>query len=568
VIVELEISRTGRRALIVAAVIALLWALAIQITGGIAIETAWKLISSRNPVRPAIGGAAMLAFYLAVWRRHWREDLGPFGRADTWPPLIAAVATAIALVVGLGWGTRIAAGPDSSGYVSHAAMLARAELTVEAPPWARNAPWDDAAYSASPVGWHPTHQTHILAPTYSIGLPMMMAAVQRVAGFDAVFYVVPLLGGVLVLASYLLGSVLAGAWVGAIAALLVVSSPTFLIMQLQVMSDVPVAAFLTLAIAGALHGSHPWLAGAAAGAAVLTRPNLVPLVMVPFVLFAAGDRPLRRTIAFVCPLGTACAIVAALNWHYHASPLISGYGPLRAFYSLAHIAPNLARYGSWFMMLHTALPLIGVSAPFLARSARWRVALVTLVMPLVLLALYLPFIVFHPTDWGSTRFLLPGYPGFFAGLGVTAAAVIARTSGRVLARGAAVAIVGAVVVQGWIVAVTSGVFMQRVGDARFARTVDYVRLLPERSILISNAHSGTLRLYTGRGVLRFEAVRPEELDTATTHLRRLGYALFLVGDEFEVEQFRTRFAGTRTLAALPREPRVNLNGAVVYNLDP
>ena len=554
--------------MLVAAVMALLWALALQITGGIAIETAWKLISSRNPVRPLFAGLAVIAFYVAAWRRHWREDLGPFARAATWPPAIGSAAVATALIVGLGWGTRIAAGPDPSGYVSQAAMFARGEVTIEVPQWAQNAPWDDAGFSASPVGWHPTYQTHILAPTYSPGLPLMMAAVQKLAGFDAVFYVVPLLGGALVLSTYLLGSYLAGPWVGAIAAVLVVSSPTFLLLQQQVMSDVPVAAFLTLAIAGALHGAHPGLTGAAAGFAVLTRPNLVPLVMVPLAIIAAGERPVRRLTAFVMPLGVACAIVAALNWRYHGSPLISGYGPLTNFYSLANIRPNLLQYGHWFVMLHTPLPLIGVTAIVLAQGHRGRIALVTLAVPLALLALYMPFLVFHRIDWGYTRFLLPGYPALFAGFGMAVTAVIARTSRAALAAVAAAVIVSVVVAHGWIVCMRSGVFRQRAGDARFARIVDYVRRLPEQSILISNAHSGTLRFYTGRGVLRFEAIRPEELDTAATHLRRQGYALFLVGDEFEIHEFRTRFAHTRTLAALPREPRVNLDGAVVYNLEP
>jgi len=446
-------------------------------------------------------------------------------------------------------------------------MFARGEITMEVPQWAQNAPWDDAGYSASPVGWHPTYQTHILAPTYSPGLPLMMAAIQKTAGHDAVFYVVPAMGGVLVWSTYLLGSLLAGPWVGAIAAALVVSSPTFILMQQQVMSDVPVAAFLTLAIAGALSGRYPWLTGAAAGAAVLTRPNLVPLVAVPSLLIAADARWRRGLLAFAAPVGVACAIVAAFNWRYQGSALISGYGPLTSMYSSANVAPNLAQYGRWFLTLHTPLVLLGALALPLWKKDRWRIALITLAMPLVVLALYLPFIVFHSVDWGYTRFLLPGYPGFFAGLGIVAAAVVAGAPRPALAAAAAGLIVGVVVVHGWALCVSTDVFMQRAGDARFAQAVDYVKKLPERTILVSNAHSGTLRFYTGRGVLRFEAIRPEELDKATVHLRRQGYALFLIGDEFEIEEFRTIFAGTRTASALPKEPRAAFNGVVVYPLD-
>jgi hypothetical protein len=554
--------------LLVAAIIAMLWALALEVTGGIAIETSWKLISSRNPVRPFVAGIAVLSWYLAVWRRHGRHDLGRFARTETWPRVIASAATATALIVGFGWGARMAAGPDPSGYVSQAAMLARGEITVEAPPWAQNAAWDDAAYSASPVGWHPTYQTHILAPTYSPGLPLIMAAVEKVAGPDAVFAVVPVLGGVLVWSTYLLGTLLAGPWVGAIAAVLIVSSPTFLLMQQQVMSDVPVAAFLTLAIVGALQGEHPWLTGAAAGAAVLTRPNLVPLVAAPLLLIAARTRSRRGLPAFMTPIGIACAIVAAFNWRYHGSPLTSGYGPLAILYDRANVAPNLRQYGQWFVTLHTPIPLLGAFAVLVSKDDRWRIALITLAMPLAALALYVAFIVFHPVDWGYTRFLLPGYPGLFAGAGVLMAAAVARAPRPAIARVAAALVVAIVAAYGWIVCVRAEVFLQRTSDARFARAVDYVKRLPERSIVISNAHSGTIHFYTGRGVLRFEAIRPEEIDKATVHLRRQGYALFLLGDEFEIEQFRTTFAGTRTLATLPKKPRAAFDGVVVYDVNP
>ena len=560
------------------ALLALLWSLALTITGGIAIETGWRLISSRNAVRPLVAGLVLVAWYVAVWRRHWREDLGRYSTPAPWPRFLASLAILVALIVGFGWGTRIAAGPDQSGYVSQAAMFARGEITVPAPAWSRNAPWDDAAFSASPVGWAPTHQTHILAPIYSPGLPLIMAAFERAAGPGAVFYVVPILGAVLVWSTYLLGSRLDGPWVGAIAAVLVASSPTFLLMQQQAMSDVPVSAFLTLSIALALGGSSI-LAGLSAAIVVLIRPNLVPLVVFPLalLLLRLGGRrqvtlrghALWHAFLFAIPVGVAATVIAALNWRYHGSPLLSGYGPLSAYYSIEGIGTNLRQYSRWFVEGHTPIALAGMGAVLAAGSDRARrlaIALVTLGLPLSLLAIYMPYMVFHDYDWGSLRFLLPGYPGLFAGFGILVTSIVIRARHRVRAAWVGVALVGFVSAWGWTYAVRSGVFMQRVGDARYARAVEYARQLPRRSVILSNAHSGTLRFYTGVDVLRFEAIRPWEVDTAVAHLRRLGYALFFLGDEFELEQFRTRFAGTHTLAALGAKPRDAFDGVVVYDV--
>jgi hypothetical protein len=191
---------------------------------------------------------------------------------------------------------------------------------------------------------------------------------------------------------------------------------------------------------------------------------------------------------------------------------------------------------------------------------------VTLAIPAALLAIYLPFLVFHANDWYYTRFLLPGYPGLFTGLGALAVAIASRPRWRIIAIAAVAMVVTAIAVQGWSLSLRTGVFKQRESDARFAWAVDYARRTPERSILISNAHSGTLRFYSGRDVLRFEAIRPAELDTAVANLRRNGYHLFLVGDEFEIVEFRTLFAATNTVRAAYRRPRAAYAGVEIYDV--
>ena len=146
--------------------------------------------------------------------------------------------------------------------------------------------WPNATASLAPLGYRPHTANPAdkdIVPIYSPGLPMLMAVFKSIAGSRAVFWVVPLLGGLALWATYLLGARLAGPAVGAAAAVLMAASPTFLFEVVSPTSDVPCTAWWALALAlVTFEGRWPALAaGIAAGLAILTRPNLVPLAAVP-----------------------------------------------------------------------------------------------------------------------------------------------------------------------------------------------------------------------------------------------------------------------------------------------
>jgi dolichyl-phosphate-mannose-protein mannosyltransferase len=563
--------------------VAIAWAAAVAISGGIVIETSWRRVSSRDALRPLAVGAALVIVYVLAWRRHWRTDLGRLAAPGVPQRLMATLAIAIALAVGMGWGTRIAGGPDASGYVSEATLFAEGALTIAAPSWTTDAPWQDARLTASPVGFRPSDRPGVLAPTYPPGLPLLLTLFLVIGGRDAVFYVVPLLGAALVWCTYRLGSRLGGGWAGAIAALFLVSSPTFLSLQQQVMSDVPVTLFWTAALTIALSRAHPFWAGMAAGIAVLIRPNLAPLAVVPALLATFGSPKglphtggpglftcLWHLIAFSLPVAAAVAAFAALNAHLYGSPLTSGYGTFSGLYSLDYVRTNLRQYTGWFVGQHTALVLLGLFAftvPGLERSRRWTIALVTVVFPAIVFALYVPYLVFQPWEWWYTRFLLPGYPALLCGLGTLIVSFVTRSKRFELAVAFMALVTAFIVVHGWRFALVNNVFTQRSGDQRFARAVRYVQRLPPRTVIVSLAHSGTIRLYAKRDVLRFEAVDPGQLDLALDYLQQRGYELYLVGDDFEIQMFRTRFAPTRAVARMDPRRAVNLSGVSVYRLN-
>src|SRR6266550_1506096 len=274
----------GWCALLVAAGLALLWAAIVFLTGGFVVRTSGGLVSARDAVRPLIAAVVLGALY--AWRRHhdFRRDLAVIAHWH-WAPTIARVCVLIALLYAIEWGTFFGAGPDQSGYVSQADGWARAQLTWEPPAWAQHGHWMNAVLSSAPVGYKPNTQGFI-APVYSPGLPLIMAVFELIGGRDAVFYVVPLLGALAIWMTYLLGVAAYGEWAGAIAAVLLLCSPTFIDWLSQPMSDIPVTACWTTALVLAW---RPRMrdaigAGIATAVAILIRPNVAPLALVPMLL--------------------------------------------------------------------------------------------------------------------------------------------------------------------------------------------------------------------------------------------------------------------------------------------
>ncbi len=263
----------------------------------------------------------------------------------------ASGLAAAVFVLAVVFGARVVGGSDEYGYVSQADLWLRGNLVVDQP-FVRGSPWPEEPWWFSPLGYRPhPSDAGAIVPVYSPGLPMMLALAKFIGGQDGMFFVVPLFGGLLVLATYALGRRLGSGIAPLVAAWLVATSPVVLAHSMATMSDVPVAAAWMGAFCLLLGTSTASAAGAGAlsGIAVLIRPNLAPLALVLGSLYllrmrASGVRSLVHLAVFGMAAAPAAIIIAILNDRLYGSPLASGYGPLAELFMAERMLPNLRNY--------------------------------------------------------------------------------------------------------------------------------------------------------------------------------------------------------------------------------
>lgn len=104
-------------------------------------------------------------------------------------------------------------------------------------------------------GYHLVRETGVTAPNFAFGFPLLLAAVYRVFGEAAAYFVTPVMGLLALLATFGVANELARDlsrgkryWIGALAVLLVATTPKQIQLALVPMSDVPAQLFCLLAL--------------------------------------------------------------------------------------------------------------------------------------------------------------------------------------------------------------------------------------------------------------------------------------------------------------------------------
>lgn len=559
------------RALLLLGALAALWAGAVAAAGGFDVRIGGLSLRSHNPIPAAV--VAVLCLALA-----FRRGLVPARDALWWwwtaierrAGLFAALVAAAAVATGIAWGTDVAGGPDSYCYINQAEILARGSVR-ELQPIVARAPWPDRAAAFVPIGHVPAPAPEgAIVPMCAAGYPLMMAGARLAGGRTAMFWVVPLLGGLAVWATFALGRVVAGPVVGLLAAVLLAGSPAFLYQIVQPMTDVPAVALWTLALlavtSAAERGVMPALpAGIATGAAILVRPNLVPLAAVIGLMSIADGPPrrdwLRRGALFAAGVLPFAIAVALLQDAMYGGPLKSGYGNLESLFAARHVLPNLARYPVWLLQTQTPFVLLALAGPFfVAAGARRRAAWWLLVFAAATFVCYLPYEIFN--DWWYLRFVLPAYPPLLILASAAFVGLLRRLPVSVRIPAAAV-ITSALVVFQLHAAVEGNAFRLRELEKRFRDGGEYVaRHLPANAAIVTVWQSGSVRFYSGRLTMLWNSIEPEWFDRSLEFLRAEGYRPYLLFEGAEEQEFRRRFAGRSALGGLEWPPMADINRQV------
>lgn len=564
-------SRPASRAALLIAVSGFAWAGWLVVFGGFDTEVLGVRLRSNAPLRPFLGACiALLVFHLTggrvprlrlPWLTGTRiaRVLGPVLH---WRPTERVQVASLSLAVaafGVTYATTVAGGSDSYGYISQADLWLEGNLLIDQP-WVEQAEFASRRPAFAPLGYRARNEDFVIVPTYPPGLPLLFAGAKAVAGQEGLFWVVPLLGGVLVLATSGVARRVAPPGAALIAAWLIATCPVMIFMIVSPMSDVAVAALWMSACYLLLRpGLLPSAAaGLVAAVAVLVRPNLafVAALLAIWPLWRAFRPPARRGralldgVAFGLCVSLGAIAVALFNQHLYGSAVESGYGDLSEAFARAHLWPNLVKYTSWLVESQTMAAAAGLVALFLPSRRLWpdadhrRFLLVSASIVASVWFVYCLYIEFDA--WWFLRFMLPALPFIAIGSGAVATALW-RTGGGATRIAVALAVIFVVLLQIRF-AVDSGAHEFWRGERRYVSIGRMVgATTPGDSVIVSMQHSGSIRYYGGRMTLRFDNLHADALDDAVAWMTGRGLAVYLLAEEWEVTMFRERFAGQTTL---------------------
>ena len=538
-------------------------------TGGFESEILGMRVRSRGWERPLVIAAACFLLGMALAQRGARD-----GGASAWARVdspstarwLTVLAVAWALVAGFRYGTFVAGGADSFGYVSQAQLLARGALT-DAVPMRPDFIWRDASLSLIPLGYRPSAQAGRMAPVYPPGLPLLMAAL-RPFGDRAQYAVVPLLGACLLACVAGLGRRLGDPLAGGIAALALSASATFLLMHFSPMSDVPVTAMWlgALLCATSTFRGAPGLAGALAGIAVLTRPNLAPLALIVAVaaISPGGKARLRAAAAFAAPLVVAVAALLWIQWRRYGDPLLSGYGTADDLFALAHVVPNLTSYIARVTTIYTPIIWLFLVSPALEqRGASPRMVWIAVAVIGAVWVSYLPYTPFDA--WFFTRFLLPAIPIMLV-LAMAVAMAGVRSLPLWLRPAVAITLVAILAAALARESRRRGVFEAAAMEQKYRDAGRYLRdHSPADAYVLARQHSGSVRLYGDRPTIRWDVIGADQLDLVVRTVQAHGSAIYMVADQDELPEFERHFEGQATPRRL--RPVAQFGPARVYTVE-
>jgi hypothetical protein len=554
--------QAGERALVGAAGLVLGAAVASSLVGGSVSVGPWTM-PLRAFWRPVAIGLLLLAARVAWGVASPGDERGDARRMAVVDALVGAgfvCGVAAAWFLWCHYQVRVCGGSDSYGYVSAAAALADGAI-IRPAPLASALPFAGGILAVTPLGWVPAASGTAIVPGYPLGFPIVAAILVRAAGLGAAFYVPLAAGtGILVL-TYRLARSHADAWVAGAATLVVAFNPVLTNMAVQPMSDAPAAFWYMLAVVS-LAGARrrPVMAGLAFGMAVWTRP-LVAVMFPALLLATARDR--RVTLRLLLGGAPVACALALTQWYLYGSPLRTGYGGTAGLFTTSNITRHLGAYAWWLVAAHSPLFVAALAAGVWRGPRRLAWASVTgLAMAVVPYLFNVQFF----DDFDLIRYLLPALVPCLVvatlGVGAMAARVVPAR-----ARGAAMLALAACAASASF-AFTSGTFTFRVRqqESRYVEVADWVRThTPAGAVVLSDLHSGPLRLYAERETLRWVMIPEGRFGATIDVLAARGMPCYAAADgDVEARGLEQRVA--RDGDGIVAEPVARVRTVMLYRV--
>lgn len=519
---------------------------AISSVAGIDVDLGAVTVRSHSALRVLIVFAILLAIRIRTGIEEWPSWL-----------FRITMLTAIALSVG-SWFRfllTIIGGADSYGYVS-ASDLIRSGRLIDPQPIAALLSAPNAMAIASPLGWAPAPDAAGIVPAYPIGLPALMATLSVVGGTGAAFFVAPAAGLITLLLVYRVAREWYDAETGLFAVALVAWNPLLIAYAKQPMSDVPAAMWILLALFLALRSTNAGAfgAGLAAGAAVITKPALLPAVIV--VVLAAirlkadttrhdpvvsgfSRIDVRRLALTGASLGVVLLVQLALQTYLFGSPFATGYGNTAALFSFEHFTTNLRIFATHGWTVTGPLWILGLILGLIAARPEPRSK-----PALIFAAAAVPYLFYLPFDhWETLRYLLPG----IVPLTVVAADGLIHLARwprhRIATTTIACAFIAFNIGLSERLLRKSSVWDVATLEERYPLAGQWFNVnTPPNSVALANQHSGSLRWYGNRDTLRWDFLEPDALAPTIRELEDHGRVVYVVLEGAEVEMFESRFA--------------------------
>lgn len=334
-------------------------------------------------------------------------------------------------------------------------------------------------------------------PLYPFGAPALMAPLIWLAGSRGPFLLPPICGALCLVLLYRIGKCVSGRPTGYAAAALAFLSPPLFAFSTVAMSDVAATFFTLLATYLLLQSARcigfAVLGGLASGAAFLTRPNLL-LLLIPASLFLIVRGKPKAILALAGGFAPAALLQLWINWFYYGGPLQSSYGEHVHVFTSTHFLPIVVAYQKWLMQFGTIFQLPFLLWAFLDRRLGSPMKVLTLSWFVLLQSFY----GFYPywSSWLCYRYMMPAQLLLivFAAHGMVQAS---RRSRSRAAAGLALAMLVALNLS------YEGLFLERNGMHNnkkvWARTAEMAKTLHQqtgdRALIFAYSYAGALRSY-------------------------------------------------------------------------